>query len=288
MTSITEPGVYDGVPHEDYHHDPVPAGSLSSTQLKWLTPPSCPALFRWNTDHPEEREVTEGMEIGQAYHTLAFGVGPRIVEVDAPDWRTKAAQAARDEARAVGETPILTGKLAEVRAMVEVLRADPIARDLLADGRPEQSFFWQEREGIWGRGRVDWLPNATTYPLIVPDLKSAETAEPYDFGRGSATRYGYAQSADWYLRGLRALGLADKRSTFVLIVQEKRPPYIVQPMQLDDESMRAAQVLNDRALDLYARCRESGEWPRYEPGIATARLAQWLINEVLDDEIEVS
>ena len=278
---MTEPGIYDGVSHGDYHAHPA----LSSTQVKWITPPSCPALFRWNVDHPTLREVTEGMEIGQAYHTLTFGVGPRIVEIAAPDWRTKAAQEERDAARAEGLTPILSHKLAEVRLMVEVLHADPIARAALSNGKAEQSFFWTDMYGVECRGRVDWLPERQKgRRLIIPDLKSATSAHPAEFGRNPATEYGYAQSAEWYLRGLRNLGYADDRTVFVFVVQEKRPPYVPQVIQLDADSMRVGQILNDRALELYAQCVERGKWPGYSEGVAMSRLAPWLIREVLDSE----
>ena len=282
--AILEPGIYDGISHGDYHADPVPSGSLSSTQLKWLIPPSCPAKFRWNTDNPIDREVTEGMDIGQVYHTLALGEGPAIVEVKADSWRTKAAQDERDWARKVGRTPILSERLAEVREMVKVLHADPIAKAALSNGKSEQSFFWREIEGVWGRGRVDWLPNPRKGRLIIPDLKSAYTANPADFGRTSATDYGYAQSADWYLRGLRAVGYADERTAFVFVVQEKKPPYLPQVIQLDADSMRVGEILNDRAIQTYIQCRESGRWPGYHEGVATSRLAPWLIREVLESE----
>lgn len=283
--AILTPGIYDDISHEDYHSDPVPGGSLSSTGLKLLTPPSCPAKYRWQTDHPAQREVTEALEIGQAYHTLALGEGPTIIEVKADSWRGRDAQEARDYARQTGRTPILTGKLAAVREMVKVLRADPIAASALRSGKAEQSFFWQDFHEIWGRGRVDWLPTrAKGNRLIVPDLKSAASANPEDFGREPARKYGYAQSADWYLRGLRALGYADRRSVMIFLVQEKDPPYLVQPIQLDSESMRVGELLNDRALETYDRCLQSGTWPGYHEGVALASLPGWYITQTLESE----
>lgn len=285
MTVIAAPGLYEGISYEDYHADPVPGGSLSSTWARWMVDPEwCPAKVRYQIDHPAVREITEEMEIGQAYHTKVFGEGPEIVEVEADDWRTKAAQDIRKAARAEGKTPLLTKTLAEIDAMVAVLKADPIAGLIFSDGRPELSFFWQDRHGIWCRGRVDWLPTPHEgRRLVVPDLKSARCAAPAAFGRAIMDR-GYAQQADWYLRGLRALGVADDSSVFAPIVQEKSAPYIVQPLQITEDDMAVGRILNDRALDLYAKCVESGQWPRYAEGFALAPMPSWYVNPILESE----
>src|SRR5207248_11468429 len=83
---IVEPGVYD-ITNDVYHADPVPQGSLSSTGARQLTPPNCPALFKWQLDHPEPPNSV--FDIGTAAHKLVLGDGPQIVEVDADDWRSK-------------------------------------------------------------------------------------------------------------------------------------------------------------------------------------------------------
>lgn len=281
---ITEPGVYDGISHDDYHADPIPGGSLSSTWARWMVDDKmCPAKVRYQIDHREAREVTEPMEIGQAYHTKVFGTGPEIIPVDAPDWRSKTAQDVRRAARAIDKTPLLNKTLDELDAMVAVLRADKIASLIFGEGKAEQSFFWQDRHDVWCRGRVDWLPAPSDGRLIVPDLKSAECASPSEFGRAVMNR-GYAQQADWYLRGLRALGVADKSSVFVHIVQEKDAPYIVQPIQLTEDDMAVGRILNDRALDRYAECVASGNWPRYAEGFALAPMPFWFVNPILESE----
>ena len=61
--TITAPGVYD-IPAEDYHRDPVPGGSLSSTGARKLLPPSCPAKFRYEQDNPPT--PTAALDFGQA------------------------------------------------------------------------------------------------------------------------------------------------------------------------------------------------------------------------------
>src|SRR5438270_12221695 len=101
---VTAPGVYD-LPEYVYHADPVPGGSLSQSGAKKLLA-TCPARFRYERDHPPA--PTDAMELGTAAHKLVLGIGPDLVEVEAKDWRTKAAQEAAEVARARGAVPVLS------------------------------------------------------------------------------------------------------------------------------------------------------------------------------------
>lgn len=284
-------GVYFDVDHDEYHDD----SALSSSGVKLLTKPSCPAKFRYAMDHPESRKPTEAMDRGQAYHTLVFGAGPEIVVVDADSWRTTAARQQRDEARDAGKVPLLPDDMAAVLDMVDVLKAYkfevgdkmlPLFPSIIGEGHPEVSFWWHDLYQVECRGRVDWLPLRNGQRLIVPDLKSARSAEPSEFGRAAMDLH-YAQQADWYLRGLRAVGEADETSAFLFIAQEPTPPYVPQIIQLNTESMRAGEVLNDRALETYARCLETNTWPGYEPGIALASLPGWFLNKIESEQSDV-
>lgn len=284
-------GLYLNVPHDEYHADPA----LSSSGVKLLTKPSCPAKFRYAMDHPEGRKPTEAMDRGQAYHTLVFGAGPEIVICDYDSWRSAAARDERDEARAAGNVPLLRDDYLEVRDMVQVLLAyefeagdkmHPVFPDLIGEGHAEVSFWWTDLYGVECRGRVDWLPLRKGQRLIVPDLKSARSSEPTEFGRAAMDLH-YAQQADWYLRGLRAIGEADEHSAFVFIAQETTPPYVPQVIQLNAESMRAGEVLNDLALETYARCIKTNTWPGYEPGIALASLPGWFLNKIESEQSDV-
>lgn len=279
---MTRPdGLYLGVDHDEYHDDPA----LSSTGARHLTPPSCPAKFRWNADNRRERKVTPAMEFGQAYHTLAFDAGPEIVIIDAPDWRTKAAQAERDEARAAGKVPLLAYEHRKVQAMAAILRADTTFRALTVDGAPEVSLWWHDDHDVQCRARTDWLPEIRKgQRLILPDWKTTTSAHPETFGAKSMQRYGYAQQADWYTRGFRALDLADD-ALMLFAAQETEPPYVLQWIQPDADAMRVGRILNDRALETFARCTETNTWGGYADGIALASLPGWYANPIIESEL---
>ncbi|GLY21665.1 PD-(D/E)XK nuclease-like domain-containing protein [Micromonospora sp. NBRC 101691] len=274
--AIIEPGVYAGITDTAYHRDPVPGGSLSSSGARRLLPPSCPALFRHWQDNPQppKREF----DLGHAAHTLVLGAGPQIVEIEHDSWRTSAAKDAAAEARDAGKVPLLTKDYEVVQAMAAALRAHPTAAALLRPegGRPELSAFWIDPETrIWCRLRTDWLDVSRPGRLIVPDYKTCASAAPDDLQR-AIWDHGYHQQADWYLGGLRALGLAAEDSQFVFIFQEKRAPYLVTVAQPDPFAMRIGAHLNREARHLYLECMTSGRWPGYTDDVALISLPGWV------------
>lgn len=281
---ITAPGVYD-IPAEAYHSDPVPGGSLSSSGARRLLPPSCPAKFRHWLD-TGQAESSTAMDVGSAAHLLVLGTGPELAVIDAKDWRKKDAQEARDEAHARGAVPLLRHQYERVQAMAAVLREHPVASRLLnpAHGRTEQTLVWRDAEmGVWRRAMLDYLPHP--HPrrrLIVPDYKTADSAEPDAISRSVHT-YGYHQQVDWYLDGVTSLGLAsDGPPAMVLIVQETSEPYLITIVEPDREAMEIARTRNRKALDIYRTCVESGHWPGYSDDVLPVGLPTWAVYQHTD------
>lgn len=256
MTDFTPGLVYD-MDDETYHADPVPGGSLSSSFARRLTEyvPAKARAAHYN------RKPTASMNLGKAAHLHALGAGPELV-VWQHDGRTKAGKEERAErADDIAAERIIAVKADErdqVLGMVAALRANPEVVALLDAGTPEVSTFWQER-GAWCRGRFDLLGD------VGDDYKTTEDASAAGFERAMST-YGYHQQADFYLRGLRALGHPAGDRPMRFICQEKQAPYLVQVHTCDDLAMEVAAALNDRAIDIYAKCSATGEWPGY-PGL---------------------
>lgn len=264
--TVTEAGVYDGMPEDIYHSDPVPGGSLSSSGArKLLAQP--PARFHYEQKYPQV--ATEAMERGTAAHKLVLGAGAEIVLVDAKNWRTKAAQQQGDEARERGAIPLLPADYERVHAMAAALRADPLASALFdreRGGLPEQSLFWHdEASGIWRRARLDWLPDTGTRDrLVIADYKTTADASPAGV-RKSIINYGYHQQGDWYTAAAQALVHPDP--AFLLVFQETVAPYLVRVVQMDAKLLRAGRERNVEAMEIYRDCSRSGIWPGYDDGI---------------------
>lgn len=172
------------------------------------------------------------------------------------------------------------------RAMAEGCDRHELATALLTAGKPEITLAAQDpKTGRWIRARPDILPDTME---IIPDVKTAATANPRDYEK-HATRYGYFQKAAHYLDVIDLVfgePVGFKRR-FVHIVIEKGSPqekhypgkkYPVEIYDLDDGDINEARLLNRRALDLFDHALTTGEWPGYstaEQPILPLRLAPW-------------
>lgn len=285
-TPITEPGVYD-IDADVYHRDPVEGGSLSSSGARKLLPPGCPALFRYEREHPPEPKPH--FDVGHAAHRLVLGMGPNIHQCDVvgkdgeivTDWRTKAAQEWRDQTRAAGGVPLLIQDWQMVHDMADALAAHPLAR-LLFDpdhGTPEATLVWDDdHTGTHRRCRLDWLPSPRPgHRLIIPDYKTCHHADLDALSRATWD-HGYAVQDAWNRAGCEALDLTDRDTAFLFVFQEKTPPYLVSVVQLDHTARQIGDALCRQALDIYARCQETGRWPDYvdSPDPAPLSLPTWV------------
>jgi hypothetical protein len=271
LATVDKPGVYDALDEALYHSDPVASHlgrSLSVSGAKKLLPPSTPARFAYEREHGQK--ASPAFDFGHAAHAHVLGVGATIVSVEADDWRTKAAKEAAAEARERGDVPLLAREYAKAQAMVDALRAHPLASAVLSGGKPEQSIFWVDDDtGVCRRGRIDWLrPNA----IVDYKTTSVGGADPERFAK-TAVDFGYHMQAAWYTDGAAALGLG--ALPFVFVVQEKEPPYLVSVVQLDEDALRIGRDLNAAALSIYAECESAGEWPGYPVEVVTVALPSW-------------
>lgn len=274
LTVIGEPGVYD-IPDHAYHADPIPGGSLSSTGARKLLPPSCPAKLRYEVDHPPT--PTPEFDFGHAAHRMVLGTGPDIAVVHAADWKTKAAQQQRLEAHAEGKAPVLVDEYDRVMGMAAAIRQHPLASALFdpAHGQAEQSLFWVDRAtDVWLRARLDWLPDPRAGRLMCVDYKTAASASP-DAIQRTVYQYGYHQQADFYLTGVRALGLSAD-PVFLFVFQEKTPPYLVTVAELSAVALQVGHDLNRRAINTYAQCRAEDRWPGYSDDVEMVSLPPWV------------
>lgn len=269
---ITEPGVYD-LPENEYHGDPLIhlGGSLSSTLARHLLPPSCPLLARHEQLNPVSKDE---YDLGSVTHGLILGKGPKILEVPANTWATKAANDMRREAREAGMAPILTKDLNRALAMSEQVHADPLAHALLTlPGVPERTLVWREGD-VWGRAMLDRWPDPSIAgdpirpedggePPTIVDVKTTGKRVDERSVIRSIWDFGYYQQAEWYLRGYHAVhGLWPD---FVFVFVMTAPPHLTRCVRLTEDYLDKGRERNDQALAVWRRCMETGEWPGYEP-----------------------
>lgn len=252
---IIQPGLVYGMDDETYQADPVFGGSLSSTFARLLTnhvPAKAQALRR-------NRKPTKAMNLGKAAHATALGAGPHLI-VWEHDGRTKAGKEERAAVSDLLDSEAAVAVTQEERdrilGMADVLRAELEVHDIIESSASEVSGFWTEA-GVWCRARYDILGDSLAW-----DYKTAEDSSARGFEHAMST-YGYHQQAEFYQRGLRALGHPAAAEPMRFIVQEAQEPYLIQVHTCDPLSMEIAAALNDRAIGIYADATKSGKWDGY-------------------------
>jgi PDDEXK-like domain of unknown function (DUF3799) len=271
MTTTGDAVVRD-LPHADY----LAHAALSASGAKTLIQPGGPARFHHERTHP--RPATDAMNLGTAAHNAVLGTGPELEVIDAPNWQTRAAKEAKEQALTEGKVPLLPKDKETVDAMAVALRRHPIASRLLnpASGEAEVSLFWHDPEhDVDRRCRVDFLrvPDDSGR-LILCDYKSAASATPEAITR-AVINYSYHLAAAWYQDLVIGLGLA-RTAPFVLIFQETTAPYLVHCVELDQPTMLMGRELCQRALMLYKSCTETGVWGGYnDEGITLIGAPSW-------------
>lgn len=279
---VHEPGIYT-MAADDYHADPCPEPSLSSS-IAGILCERTPAHARLR--HPRltacvARDEAEHFDIGTAAHAILLEGVNAVAVLDFPDWRTNASKDARDAARAAGQIPLLRKVWADVEAMVLATRAQLDAhvdgRVMFTGGQAEQALVWQEEGGIWCRARTDWLR-----PQDIDDYKTtSKNASPDALSR-TIFANGWDIQAAFYLRGLKALTGAE--ATFRFACQEVYAPYALSVVALGPAALMLAEKKVRFSLELWRDCLTRNRWPMYPTQTAYASLPPWIESAWLEKE----
>ena len=261
--------IHTDIPAAEYHADPAPEPSLSSSVARILVERS-PAHAWWA--HPrlnpdfEPDSGSAGSNLGAAAHAVALECDwDRVVFFDAPDWRTKAAKAARTGAILSGVIPLLEKNRAQVTGMVAALA--PLLPD--PTWLAEATLMWREANGAWCRARPDAL-----VPGLIVDIKTTTLAATPD-GWGRRQMWEYAMQCGLYRRGYAATHDGELPA-WRFVVQEQTAPYCAAVFTFDNESLAYCDRLAERAIELWGACMASGEWPGYPAGGHVADMPAWL------------
>lgn len=281
--AIEGAGIFE-MPADLYHRDPCPEPSLTSSIAKMLCLAS--AAHAWQ-EHPRLNPApiednAEHFDIGTVAHALLLEGEAGIAVVDAKDWRTNAAKAAREAAYAAGLTPLLAHRWADVQAMVAAARQQ-LARhtdggaQMFTDGEPEQTLIWQE-DDVWCRARPDWLR-----PGAIDDYKTTSASANPETWTRTMFSTGFDIQVAWYLRGLKHLTGVD--AAFRFAVQETYPPYALAVIALGPDAQILAEKKCLYALEVWRASRRTNDWVGYPRRTCFASLpmaheAWWLEREM--------
>lgn len=271
------------VSEDAYHADPCGTPSLSQSIAKILITES--PLHAW-LRHPrlggQPEESTKATDEGTVIHKLLLGKGDTdIVLIDAKDFRTKAAQEARDAARDAGKLPMIASKYAEIQAAAEILRDRCKAKGFQFTGESEVAIEWSDL-GVDGpvlcRSRLD---HVFIDDGIIYDLKKSVSVNPQYLAR-NLVDLGYDIQQEAYTRALTALRpeLAG-RIDFVFLFCELEAPYSVVPVRLDGAFKEIGRHRWEQAVRTWERCLRLNEWPGYCDGPIVLDPPTWVMSQFL-------
>lgn len=276
---MREPGIYHGIPIEEYHGDPT---SVSKSGLDDI----CRSpLFYYGThldpERPRERKETAAQLTGNLCHCAIlepdqfnkrYRVGPSVANKNLKVW-----QDFKKECEAAGETAIDSEQYDMAMQMRHQALTLPDAAQALASGRPEVSAYWRDPEtGVLCRCRPDWTHDANAESDILLDVKSYDDASEAEFARQVARMNYFGQDA--YYRDGYALASGRRVAAFLFVAVETKWPHVANLMMLDDDGVAAGRRWYRRALNTYAECLKADTWPGYAPGVKLISLPQWVLN----------
>jgi hypothetical protein len=264
-------------------------GIVSKTILGEM---KCPALVHWRFFEGGDEGDKDHFNVGNAVHTMAlepllfeerFHIIPEGIKRDK---RTEKYKAIIEEAE--GRKLITFNDHIKIKGMAKSLTRNRKAMALLdAPGKIEPSIIWTDPiTGLRCRTRPDLLRDDG----LIVNLKTAASAEPFAFRKAAFDNH-YDMGAAMESEGYRQL-MGKDPDNYVLLVIEKDEPYIVEaydafrPWDPDDMSKTTyhdAGAFRYRvALDKFAECLKSGDWPGYNdkimpmgvPGYAMKQLEQ--------------
>ena len=295
-----EIGLWDSVDPKDYHADPAPVPSLSSSIAKVLIEQTPRHAF---TRHPRLNphfapKDDARFDLGSVAHELILDRGAGFDVVDADSWVTKAAREARDKIRKTGRTPILQhqwnaavemmkavgARLAEIPECAQLVGDDAC---WLVNGRAERVAIWQDIGGPVCRAMIDFMgPDETQ----VWDLKTTSSRLSDSALARLIVDLGYDLSAAFYLRGLSQL-LPDLAGRFrwKWIFVEDAAPFEVRVIEPTSEMLEIGDRKAALAIEKWRRCMSSNEWPGYAAVVSRVEtpdwsVARWLERERYDDD----
>lgn len=272
---VLQPGFYPDMSDADYHADPAPTPSLSSSLARTLVEKS-PLHAKFASPRFGEREPFEpsaAMIFGSAAHSLALGAGASVVGLEFDDWRSKAAKEAKEAAEASGAIVLKMKDYERLVAMTDAIK--PVIASLVGENAlPEQAMFWTGKTGGWRRGKIDIMSADRT---VIVDYKTVSTsAEPESAGRSLYTS-GYHIQQELYVRGLDALDPAGAgRRAFYFLVQEQHPPFAYSLHRLAGDGLAVAASQVDYAEASWDMAVTSGHWPAYGASVNHAPIPAYI------------
>ena len=272
----------------DYFAHPA----MSQSKLKDLK--QSPKHF-WAKHLSPERVIedpTEAMQFGTLVHTCVFEHKKfldKYIIMPKFDKRTKEGKA--------GHLDFVTknaGKIcidesdytAAINIRLAILNKKTSSILFGKPGLIEKELYWiDEGTGIECKAKLDYFiePCAEFPNGVIIDLKTTINAKPDEFA-SSLFKFGYYNQQAHYCKGVRTIYKTPDYPDFIFIPVEKVAPYECSFLAGDNDTLEIGLKENQKLLQLYKHCSETGIWHGYEDRLQTIALPAWAANKLFFED----
>lgn len=220
-----EPGIYQGVLHQDY----LSINAVSRSSLFDFS--KSPEAYLYGND-----ETTEAMTIGTQYHTFLLQPDEWETEfVEGPEYaRSKADKEMRLALQSEHglDNVYRPSTLKQFHAMKEALKNYPKAEAVLLHESEREMVVigFHEESGLMCKIKID-SPKIDAGWMI--DLKTSGEHPYADVFYYSAKKYGYLMQAGFYALVCSLVPGLGHMTNFEIIAQGKKPPYVVRQYNME-------------------------------------------------------
>lgn len=266
-----EPGIYPGVPFDEYQQWEAVNNSLLRVIIE-----KSPLHAKEYQENPPE--PTPAFFFGSALHTrlLEPGIFPeRYIVAPKVDRRTKEGKAkwAAFEVTAEGKEILTDDDYAVIQAIAARIAEHRVSA-FIRGGEAEVCIVWDDaKTGLRCKARLDYVHRQQAFQI---DVKSTRDASPDGFAK-ALWNYGYYQQAAWYFDGWKAL--TGDEGAFVFLAAEKDPPYAAAAYEMHEDVITAGRKAYEGAIAIYKQCEESGVWPSYSDSVEMMNLPPWALQK---------
>lgn len=299
---IRDNGFY-AISLDRHHGQPCDGPSVTSgilRKMEMATPSDVWAFHQLNPDR-WPREQTTALRLGRAMAAFveggmeAVGQSFAVLPADKPRKPTVQQLAAYDEGRATEAAktsvefwraveadprdPLTEAEQQMIEDMGRMLALDPAACAVMG-GIPEVTMAVRdEQTGLWLLSR----PDTVSFDGMMSDFKKMATrGDPFSHRLVDRriTDHGYDMQMAFAAECFEAL-TGEWPGIVGIVAQWDQPPHHVILREILEEDLRIAQWRNRRAINRFAECLRSGDWPGPGADVAAYQRPDWQREQLL-------
>lgn len=233
-----------------------PSSWMSKTRLWEL---SSSTLWKWR-NAPDQSGPTSAMTWGSLVDCMILTpeeVPATVIVNPYADFRTKAAQELRENAKAQGKIVVSVEDMRRAETAVSALINHPIAGPVVK-GSLKQVVLLNQIKGINAKALLDIVPEG---PCLY-DLKTTSDITPRGIS-STIHKYGYHVQAAWYLKLWNLCHPDDKRNRFRFIWQCSSEPFEIAVTELPAFDIESGNEWAGFQLGRIIEATKSGIWPGF-------------------------